>query len=773
VSDFFAQLALAGNVAADTEVSSRVILEAIPLGIMIFDASRELLFANTAALSSLPVRIPDSGISLRQLREMFRLVDPDTERDVPPEQTPLARAFRDEPAGLQEFMLYCNNLARRSWIEMSAHPLRDKAGAISRAMVTFRGIGERKKRELAQDEVDRLHSIIYQENLAGIIRVTVDGRILDCNGAIIRMLGFKSKRELLVLRAPQIYYDPADRDRILRLLAGSRRISEVEVCLRRQDGARCWVLLNARLLDPPPGEVGGSIVSNLIDITERKKQEETLRKSEQRFADFMRHMPGVAFIKDLAGKYVFYNQAAWTCFRKRPEDMVGKSDEDIFHGDDGVRYRQNDLSVIQSGMPSEFVERIAHPDGQHTWLMYKFPIVEHGKVTLVGGIGLDVTERTILEEQLTQARKMEALGRLAGGVAHDFNNLLMVIAGYGQLAIETLGNVPTERIAVYMREILESSRRASALTGQLLAFSRRQALHLEVFDLGDLLRGMERMLQRLIGEQVELTVKSSGTDCLIKADKNQMEQAIMNLAANARDAMPLGGALCLQCDRLPEPIPQEDGEPFQVVLEVTDTGVGMDSAVQSKIFDPFFTSKEPGRGTGLGLSTVYGVVSQAKGIIEVESIEGEGTVFRLYFPGAAAAGDATVPARNVTTPRGRENVLLVEDEASVRALAETILKRLGYNVMVADSGAEALLVWEQRSGAIDVLLTDVIMPHMSGGDLAHKLREKNPQLRVLFMSGYTHDMIASHGVLAGETQLIQKPFTAEALGRKLRAVLDA
>jgi CheY-like chemotaxis protein len=324
-----------------------------------------------------------------------------------------------------------------------------------------------------------------------------------------------------------------------------------------------------------------------------------------------------------------------------------------------------------------------------------------------------------------------------------------------------------------MREILESSRRASALTAQLLAFSRRQALHLEVFDLGDLLRGMERMLQRLIGEQVELTVKSCGTDCLIKADKNQMEQAIMNLAANARDAMPLGGALCLHCDRLPEPIPQEDGEPFQVVLEVKDTGVGMNSAVQSKIFDPFFTSKEPGRGTGLGLSTVYGVVSQAKGIIEVESIEGEGTVFRLYFPGAIAMVDATVPARNVTTPRGRENVLLVEDEASVRALAETILKRLGYNVMVADSGAEALLVWEQRSGAIDVLLTDVIMPHMSGGDLAHKLREMNPHLRVLFMSGYTDDMIASHGVLAGETQLIQKPFTAEALGRKLRAVLDA
>jgi CheY-like chemotaxis protein len=238
--------------------------------------------------------------------------------------------------------------------------------------------------------------------------------------------------------------------------------------------------------------------------------------------------------------------------------------------------------------------------------------------------------------------------------------------------------------------------------------------------------------------------------------------------------MPLGGALRLQCDRLPDPIPQEDGEPFQVVLEVRDTGIGMDSAVQSKIFDPFFTSKEPGRGTGLGLSTVYGVVSQAKGIIEVESTEGEGTVFRLYFPGAiTAAEDATVPARNVTTPRGRENVLLVEDEASVRALAETILKRLGYNVMVADSGAEALLVWEQRSGAIDILLTDVIMPHMSGGELAHKLREKNSHLRVLFMSGYTDDMIASHGVLAGETQLIQKPFTAEALGRKLRAVLDA
>jgi two-component system cell cycle sensor histidine kinase/response regulator CckA len=251
----------------------------------------------------------------------------------------------------------------------------------------------------------------------------------------------------------------------------------------------------------------------------------------------------------------------------------------------------------------------------------------------------------------------------------------------------------------------------------------------------------------------------------------------MNLVVNARDAMPLGGSLEIRCEELAEPVvlPNPDGEitePLGILLEVRDTGIGMDESIRPQIFDPFFTSKEQGKGTGLGLSTVYGIVTQAKGRIEVGSVPGEGTVFRIYFPVASGEFDRVPAAQPASAAQGVETILLVEDEEAVRKLATTMLDHLGYKVLVADSGAAALKIWEDRHGQVDVLLTDVIMPHMSGGDLAHILREKRAGLKVLFMSGYTDDMLVGHGVLAGETQLIQKPFTADALGKKIRTVLD-
>jgi CheY-like chemotaxis protein len=254
-----------------------------------------------------------------------------------------------------------------------------------------------------------------------------------------------------------------------------------------------------------------------------------------------------------------------------------------------------------------------------------------------------------------------------------------------------------------------------------------------------------------------------------------MEQVVMNLAVNARDAMPLGGSLDIRCERLPDgsaPVNEETNSPLPILLEVRDTGIGMDEQIRPRIFDPFFTSKEQGQGAGLGLSMVYGIVSQAKGRIQVDTTPGEGTVFRIFLPEASGEAVSAAPLKP-RAPEGMETVLLVEDEAAVRALARTILTRLGYRVLAAESGSDAMQIWAEKGGSIDILLTDVIMPQMSGGELAHKLREARPSLKVLFMSGYTDDMLASHGVLAGETQLIQKPFTPEGLGRKLRDVLDA
>ena len=748
-------------------------LDALPDPMAIFDSDSRLVLSNAAAAALLTKRGLPLVVDLRDVCNIIHVFDPVSRNLLKPEELPAARALRGETVDRLEYVLRPVQEGTSFWIECSARPVRGASGEIRGGVIVFRDITERKHRELELESADQLRDFIYSGNLTGILHTTVDGRIVDCNDAIVRMLGYSSKSELLGIRAAQLYSDPAVRENLLRMVNSSPEVREFEICYRKRDNSRGWALISTRLLPSRPGEVGGSLVSTVVDITDRKLWEETLRRSERTFSAFMSHLPGVAFIKDLNGKYVYYNQASWPLMRISPEDVVGKTDEDVWPPDDAARHRANDTLVIESGRTMEFVEPVTQSDGIHSWLIFKFPIIEEHKPILVGGIGIDITERRVLEDQLTQARKMEALGRLAGGVAHDFNNLLTVISGYGQLALEGLGTTPIPRLTSYLQEILNSARRASGLTGQLLAFSRRQTVQPKVLDLCVLLRNIELLLQRMIGEHVDLTVRCGPEPCLIHADAHQMEQVLMNLAVNARDAMPLGGTLEITCRLLPEARERPGQPPLNILLEVTDTGIGMEAAVKARIFEPFFTSKEKGKGTGLGLSTVYGVVAQASGEIEVESEPGKGTRFLIYFPSAVAEDEVAYSAVGSAAPVGLETVLLVEDEASVRALAETVLRKLGYNVLVADSGQAALDIWRDRKDSIDALLTDVIMPHMSGGELAHKLREMNPRLKVLFMSGYTDDMIASHGVLAGETQLIQKPFTAEGLGRKLRDVLDA
>jgi two-component system, cell cycle sensor histidine kinase and response regulator CckA len=748
-------------------------LDSLPDPLLVFDAAQNIVFANAAATRFLTARNTPLGASREGFLANLNIFDSVTQNLLAPEKLPAARALAGETVDRAEYAVRPVHQGVPFWLECGARPLRGTAGDIRGAVVIFRDITSRKNRELALESADQLREFIYEGNLTGILHTTVDGRILDCNDAIVRMFGYSSREEMQGIRAPQLYVDPAQRERLVHLVSVSPDVREFEIAFRRRDNSRGWALISTRLLDPRPGQVGGSLVSLVVDITDRKLWEDTLRQSQQRFTAFMRYLPGVAFIKDLNWKYVYYNDAAWPLFHKRSEDIIGKTYEEIWPREDAALYRANDAAVIESGRPIEFMEPATHPDGVHTWLTFKFPIMENGKPVLVGGIGIDITERRILEDQLTQARKMEALGRLAGGIAHDFNNLLTVISGYGQLAIEGLASLSEPRLTGYLQEILNSAQRASGLTGQLLAFSRRQSVQPRVFDLCGLLSGVERLLLRMIGEHVDLTVRCGPEPCLIRADAHQIEQVLMNLAVNARDAMPLGGTLEIECHLLLEPIERPGQLPLNILLEVRDNGVGMDKAVKARMFEPFFTSKDQGKGTGLGLSTVYGVVAQAGGQIEVDSEPGQGSQFRLYFPSALAEPGETPPLAGGLSAGGLETVLLVEDEQSVRALAETILKKLGYNVLVADSGKTALEIFDARRDSIDIVLTDVIMPHMSGGDLAHKLRELNPRLKILFMSGYTDDMIASHGVLAGETQLIQKPFTAEALGRKLRAVLDA
>jgi nitrogen-specific signal transduction histidine kinase/ActR/RegA family two-component response regulator len=404
-------------------------------------------------------------------------------------------------------------------------------------------------------------------------------------------------------------------------------------------------------------------------------------------------------------------------------------------------------------------------------------ILKQGRVERLIIVNRDITERKHLEEQFRQSQKMDAIGQLSGGVAHDFNNLLGVIIGYAEVVQEGTADQPELRACV--DEILKAADRAASLTRQLLAFSRQQVMDPKVLDLNAVVKDMQKMLQRLIGEDIRLTTELGNSPVRVKADQGQIEQVIMNLAVNARDAMPQGGSLTLATSnfhmdenfirRYPYPVLVGD----YVLLTVTDSGAGMDATTRARAFEPFFTTKGKGKGTGLGLSTVYGVVKQSGGYIDLCSEPGAGTTFKIYLP--QVEGAVAEPEQSGELPaslHGSETVLLVEDEASLRKLSSHLLQLCGYSVIEAECGAEAIKLSLEYQKPIQLLLTDVVMPGMSGRMLADELVKQRPKLKVLYMSGYTGQRVGAHGVLTEGSLFLPKPFTREALASKVRIALD-
>jgi two-component system, cell cycle sensor histidine kinase and response regulator CckA len=461
------------------------------------------------------------------------------------------------------------------------------------------------------------------------------------------------------------------------------------------------------------------------------------------------------------------------------EELAKTSSFEQIHPDDRKKVQEAAEEARHSGQGRRVEYRIRHRDGH--WLTVESTASavrdRRQNVQKLVIVNRDITERKQLEEQLYLSQKLEAIGRLSGGVAHDFNNLLGVIIGYSEALQQHIAQDDPFREAV--DEIQNAGKRAASLTQQLLAFSRKQVLEPKVLDLKTVVVEVEKMLRRLIGEDIDLTIILPRKLGMIRADRGQIEQVLMNLAVNARDAMPRGGRLTIEAadaelgtahvNRFRYVTPGR-----YVMLKVSDTGCGMDATLQAHIFEPFFTTKEKGKGTGLGLATVYGVIKQSGGYIWVDSEPGKGATFRVYLPEVQEPAD-TIPEEKIPVKLacGTRTILLVEDEPSLRKLARTILREAGYTVLEASDAIQAMEIAKETSSAIDLLLTDVVMPGMSGRALADELSPLRPEMRVLYMSGYTDGAIADHGVLESGISVLHKPFTRDELMRRVEEVLAA
>jgi PAS domain S-box-containing protein len=518
------------------------------------------------------------------------------------------------------------------------------------------------------------------------------------------------------------------------------------------------------------------VSQQLASAIDHKRHEEALRRSEARYRSLVQSAVYGIYRSDAQGRFLDVNPALIA--------MLGYDSPEQVMELDPVR------EVFLNPEEHERLTKELQQKGRLDGLEVRWKRKDGGAITVrLSGRGAsgpeevenvleiiaeDVTERRALEDQFRQAQKMEAVGRLAGGVAHDFNNLLMVISGYTEVLLDELKS--QDELQSKAEAIQQAADRATTLTRQLLAFSRKQLLELKVVDVNAIVSDMERLLRPLIGETIELSTHLKPDVGHTRADAGQLEQVIMNLVVNARDSMPTGGKVLIQTERVELDARGREHSlippgPY-ILLSVSDTGAGMDKETQSRIFEPFFTTKEKGKGTGLGLSTVYGIVKQSGGFIFAHSEMGQGTTFRIYLPRVEDAAEHSGPVKNpAAAAGGSETVLLVEDEESVRHLVRDTLAAKGYKVIEAPNGEAGLKVSDEHAGTIEVLITDVVMPGMGGRELARRVSAARPNIKVLFLSGYTEDAIIHEGVLEPGTAFLQKPFTLQMLSRKVREVL--
>ncbi len=513
------------------------------------------------------------------------------------------------------------------------------------------------------------------------------------------------------------------------------------------------------------------------DITERKRSEEALRRSEHWLRTILDSEPACVMIVNREGLIEEMNPAGLVMVGAASEaEAIGRPIVPFIHADERDTFACRHRDAL-TGTSQTFQCRIVTLQGASRWIeAYAVPFGEdRGAPMSVLMVARDITDSRKMEAQLQQALKMEAVGRLAGGVAHDFNNMLTGISGHGDLLLRHLPiDSPLRR---HVEEIKQSCKRCAALTNQLLAFSRNQVLQPKVLDMSRALVGMENMLRPLIGEDIILRIQSEAASTYVRVDPTQLEQIVLNLSINARDAMPNGGPLTIETATVEldeSSVGQRGIRPgIYLRLTVNDTGIGMDEQTMNRIFEPFFTTKEPGKGSGLGLSTVYGIIQQSGGYIEVDSVPGEGSTFELFFPTMDGAGQLLLTAnRTASATPAQKTILVVEDDSVVRGIIQEVLNLVGYRVLEATHGADAIAICGRHEGQIDLLLTDVVMPHLGGRQLAQQLHVRYPHMKVLFMSGYMDDAVLREGLSREGMAFLPKPFAPESLEQKIRRILE-
>ena len=653
------------------------------------------------------------------------------------------------------------------------------AVAQNRAEELQREIVERQQAESAvRLERDRAQRYLDTAEVI-LLALDRDQRITLINRKGCDLLGW-TERELLGRDWVEMCLPPRIRDairtKLRNLVGGNLRIGENAVLAR--SGEERLIEWRNTVLQDDAGQVVGTFSSG-TDITERNQAVEALRTAEERMRFALQSARVGIWDLDFTTGAHRWSETIEAQYGLRPGTFEGTLEAFVerIHPDDRVSVLDTIAKAMTSGADFTIQNRTIWPDASVRWLNGAGRIIlgEHGEPVRGIGVSMDVTERRTLEEQYQQAQKMDAIGRLAGGVAHDFNNLLTVILGNCELLLGDLD--PDDPRHADIAEIQNAGASAAGLTRQLLAFSRKEIIEPTLLDLNVVVADMRAMIGRLIREDVTVVLELRPQLPLVKADRGQVEQIVLNLAVNARDAMPNGGTMTIETAgvELDEQYAKThlSAKPGpHVALTVTDTGTGITPQVQARLFEPFFTTKEPGKGTGLGLATVHGIVTQSGGSVAVYSEVGRGASFTVYFPLAEAeevlaAAPPPVPRHHV----GAETVLVVEDADGLRELARRLLERQGYTVLIAANADDALRLVE-GNGSIDVLLTDVVMPGTSGPELTRQLIERRPALKVIFMSGYTEDAIVDHGILNPGIAFLHKPFTSETLGRKIREVLE-